>query len=325
MENAFADNFFLKDIVFYLKVNRDDDYASYCISFWLSVVRACGSKCIIICDKDDLKDRIIAKFNTDNLDVIFIKSDIEHTQDIVNLIAVPKWKKAAYAHLTTFIDAEKNGYRYFFNIDADDTSFCASKEESVELLKSIVYTARIKNISLFSLDMWWSIRKDIDWTFGITYNDISNVSWLDVARAHYNDTDYVNSKYHINVDSYFDYLRKYYPNKIKSYYIKNIDFVHWGAPFGPLLYKFYTNYVVFPRKPFYLFTKTVRFGKVKENKEIIPIDYCFDKIGKCRGNKKELKQISRLFNKSPLMFSIKKLGFKNLISIFFNRFKGGTK
>lgn len=304
--------------IFYLKVNRDIDYAYYCIEYWLKVARKMKAITYVICDNDAFQNKIKKSVNPNNLkDVCFMKSMTKEVESISLNVATKRWKKAADAHLTTFYHAMKMGYESFWNIDADDTSFETSIDETVNILSAAEAYAQNNKLAAFGLDMWWTIHKGDNWTFGITYTNMNVINWFQIIGEHERDEEYRKlPSNNENLDGYFNYLRNKLKLPIESFYVKNTFFIHWGAPFGPLTYEFLDGEVVFPRKIEYLFTKTMKYGKRKIEKEIIPIDMSyFYKNYKKQIHKRRLKSISNIFGISPLVYMIKNGGIESVIAL----------
>jgi hypothetical protein len=304
--------------VFYLKVNRDIDYAYKCIQWWIDVARQSQFKYYIICDNEQVKINIVEKCNIyESAENIFIRSHTKQVEHISVEIADKRWKKASDAHLTTFYHALKNNITSFWNIDADDTFFCLLPDKAAHILSQTQKYAIENGIEIFGLDMWWTIHRGDNWTFGITYTNTEKRDWMQTISLHCKDEAYKKLvKKDDNVDSYFNYLRAAYDLPIESFYIKNVDFIHWGAPFGPLHYCYRDGFVRFPISVLYLVANTLRAGKCQIEDEVISIDAGINSndAGEYR-NKTALKTISSLYGQSPFLFALKNLGWKRIIDL----------
>lgn len=298
--------------VFYLKVNRDIDYTYACTKYWLDVAQESNAISYIVCDNGIVQEKLTTMFNLCNQNnVVFIKSLTKDVEHVSVEIANKRWKKASDAHLSTFWHAKANNIKTFWNIDADDTSFCIPPKSLSKVLRTVESYANDNRISVFGLDMWWTVHKGNNWTFGITYTDMRSYDWIGIIQNHAKDEAYKRAeKADENVDSYFNYLRNTYKMPIESFYIKNLDFVHWGAPFGPLHYKFRNGVVFFPTYLTYFFTGTMRAGKCSILKEVIPIEFeISEKVKREYTSKKCLKQYSSLYGIHPIIFLLRTKGY----------------
>ena len=313
---------------FYLKVNRDVDYAYYCLRFWLEVAIASNAPTYIVCDNEAFEQKIKKKIEISNDgSVTFIKSLTEQVEDISLDIATNSWKKASDAHLTTFFHAKACGYSAFWNIDADDTSFGMSTLDTVKTLSAVENYAKENSIGVFSLDMWWTIHGGNNWTFGITYTDMTTIDWFSIIDAHRKDQEYIQlPESDGNVDSFFNYLRNVTQLSIESFYIKNSFFVHWGGPFGPLSYEFLENEVKFPKSIVSAFATTMKVGTQRVLREVIPIDVGYAKEHyKEYSKKKYCKKISKEYGRSAFFYIVERKGISGLIKIFVNHLKKHRK
>jgi hypothetical protein len=216
--------------VFYLKINRNDNYAFLCLQHWLYTIEILDADFYIICDKDKLERQILKRIVFKNGDIKFIKSVEKPLCNIVKNIATKNWVKAAHAHLTTFWHAKRNNIENFWNIDADDTMFLAKPEIVADILKRAQSYADKNDLNTFSLDMWWSRTAQKHWSFGVTYTR-QNVDWFEVFNRN-QDTNWQNHyrEYacEFNVDYFFTYLKDFMKLKIETFYVENCYFVHWG-------------------------------------------------------------------------------------------------
>lgn len=216
----------------YLKINRDEDFAIRNLSHWIDVAYLIGLDCYIVCDKQELIERIRKELFLSN-ECIFIKSDRGTlNQKIAKKISNRNWENAAYSHITTFIHAYNNKYDYFWNIDADDTMICLRVDRIVELLKNVEKYAEEKGIDCFSMDMWRSKWKGEHWSFGITYTN-GKIDWYKEMLIHCDDEAYryLESGMNYNIDCYFTYLKSWGKIQIETFYFENLKFIHYSTDF----------------------------------------------------------------------------------------------
>lgn len=112
-------------MVFYLKINRKEEYTFPNLQKWIDVISDIHeSKVFIICDDVDLENAVKNRVSYEGC-LEYIKSEryASEVRGIVKGFANERWENAGYAHMTTFYHAKENGYRHFWNIDADDTFF----------------------------------------------------------------------------------------------------------------------------------------------------------------------------------------------------------
>lgn len=219
-------------MVYYLKINRKEEYTVPNLQNWIDVITEIpDSQIIIICDDDNLRNKVIERIRFHG-NPIFIESIRENaeTKEIVKGFASERWENAGYAHLTTFYHARVNGYKSFWNIDADDTFICLPANRLRTLLSEIEKRAINSNISIFSLDMWYTKSQVNHWTFGVSYID-NTIDWIDRMRNHLNDSEYKKNAYPPNMDGYFTYLRDFTDLKLESFYAENLRFMHYSNDF----------------------------------------------------------------------------------------------
>lgn len=217
---------------FYLKINRNREYAITNLSRWVDVSYLMEADCIIVCDDKSLEKRIKKELYIYR-EIEFIKSmkfDRE-IEDLVVCTTSANWRNAGCAHMTTLKHAE-NKYDYFWNIDADDTRFCVSVNRKVEILKTIERIVQNRHIDCISLDMWRSITASNHWSFGVTFLN-GAIKWMDLCRRWYKDNwiDNVESDGEKNIDWYFTYLKKQTDKKIETFYVENLKFIHYADDF----------------------------------------------------------------------------------------------
>jgi len=224
-------------MVFYLKVNRLIDYTIRNLQVWVSIIAEFkDAYAYILCDNEKLADRVNEEVDFKGISWSFLESrrDIEYL-DLVKVISVAKWHNAAYAHLTPFIHAKEQGYHEYWNIDADDTLFCAATNRVAEMIEGATLYAKNHDIDLFSLDMWRSRSYSMHWSFGITYTN-GNVDWLHVMKRHMSCVNgskyFMNGNHAKNIDEYFTYIKSVDQDvHIETFYFENLLFVHYSDDF----------------------------------------------------------------------------------------------
>lgn len=216
--------------VLYLKINRSDEAAVMCMQYWLNIANFMNADIYIICDKKEIKYKLLKTLHFKNENIKFIKSIVNPLKKIIKTICSPCWEKAGYAHFTTFYHSIKNNIQNYWNIDADDTTFLCRPSISAEILQKAAKYADDNNINAFSLDMWRSRSYGKHWSFGITYQK-NNIDWFKIFQSNKDckwQKLYANQTTIYNVDFYFNYLREYSKLKIQNWYVENLYFLHWG-------------------------------------------------------------------------------------------------
>ena len=217
--------------VFYLKINRRDDYVFLCFQHWIDTISSMNRDYYILCDNKKLEKEVLKRIVFPDSNIKFIKScKNKKLERIVNKISTKFWIKATYAHLTTFYHASQNNFNAFWNIDADDTLFCMHPEKLSNYLKEVEIYANTNDIAAFSLDMHRSRTRGRHWSFGITYTRM-NTDWFKILNDNPNtewQKYYDNYDYNFNIDWFFTYLRDYKNIKNETFYINNSAFIHWG-------------------------------------------------------------------------------------------------
>ena len=217
--------------VFYLKVNRIDHYTYVNLQHWVDIADALNAKLYIICDKKKLQKRILKRIYFYSSNVEFIKSyKNKRLKNIVKYIATGNWDKACYAHLTTFYHAKKHGITNFWNIDADDTTFCMSPDMCAQAINQVEEYACNNNINVFSLDMWRSNTAGRHWSFGVTFVRDSSKCFNLVEEYCSDNWKNGYEKYVVsyNLDWFFTYLKDKNYLAIETFYIENCMYIHWG-------------------------------------------------------------------------------------------------
>lgn len=244
-------------MVFFLKTNTDTAYAIRNLQHWINIIRCCEKSIIyIICDKEELTQKLISNLKYDYLDVKFVKSiRNDYTYGIAEKITNQSWVYAGLAHMTPFLIAKENNYSKYWNIDADDTLFCLDYERVAELLLKAENYAYNNGIDLFSLDMWRSRCGGRHWSFGITYTN-GEIDWIDVIRKNYNyigsHDEFVDGIHPKNIDEFFTYIKNHdFSVKIETFYFENLMFIHYSEDFifNPIqsaIYRWKNKRVQFP-------------------------------------------------------------------------------
>lgn len=213
----------------YLKVNRREEYTFFNLRKWLNISEHLDSDIFVMCDNQELQKDIFSQMNFIGDNVQFIQS--LNTKDIDRVsrsIANDYWQNAAHAHLTTFFHAMENGYKNFWNIDADDTLVCLETDRCAEALKEVQKYCAKNEIKCMSLDMWYSLKKGTHWSFGVTYSRDS-LFWCKSILEHCFDDEYKNLiDENYNIDCFFTYMRRKKIATIETYYFENMEFVHYG-------------------------------------------------------------------------------------------------
>lgn len=218
--------------VFYLKINRPTPVTWHYLKMWLDITQEFPeTKTYIICDNPAIQDYIKKAVQYEGYDVEFITSarNSEELRYIVDNAIISRWHLAAYAHLTTFIHARDNGYKNFWNIDADDIGLYAKPRKIAKVLKNVKDYAIEKSFGMFSLDIWRTITQGWHWSFGVVYtNNASNC--LELMKSHCKDKElfkrYGNVSCGLNLDCYCSYLKEIGTTRIETFCIENLRVIH---------------------------------------------------------------------------------------------------
>ena len=220
--------------VFYLKINRHTPTTWHYLKMWLDIAEQFPVfKIYIICDNPNLQTFVTNRIRQDvsDYDVEFITSarDSEELKYIVDNAIIPHWKAAAYAHLTTFIHARDNGYKNFWNIDADDIGLYAKPRKIAKLLKNVKDCAKEKSFLMLSLDIWRTTTQGGHWSFGVVYtDDAANV--LELMKTHCKDSElfekYGKVSCGLNLDCYCSYLKDAGAQGIETFCAENLRVIH---------------------------------------------------------------------------------------------------
>lgn len=140
------------------------------------------------------------------------------------------WLKAGIAHFTTFLHAERNEYDFFWNVDADDTTFCCDIEKRCTLLKIAEQYSFEHGLNAFSYDMWWTRSLGTHWSFGITFTK-TMTNFLKWVKSYSNKNwqkDYQKYNVEFNVDWFFTFAKEKNILKCDSFYAEDLILIHWG-------------------------------------------------------------------------------------------------
>lgn len=214
---------------FYLKINRNTDFAFRYLERWIQVAYLFDRDCYIICDNQEIIASILDKdILYGNTSIIKSISD-EQAKTVAQRFSMDEQRLgAALAHMTTFYHAKEHGYDFFWNIDADDTFVCLSIDRVKEMLEKCEEYAKIQSLDCLSLDMWRTIYKGKQWTFGITFTH-NEKDWVQLMKSHSLDAQFQKKKVNSrpNIDTFFSYLKGVLPAlKIDTFYVENLTFIH---------------------------------------------------------------------------------------------------
>ena len=220
-------------MVFYLKVNRDIEYTYRNVKHWVEAISYCkNSKIIFICDNENITNKLKREYS--NVEFILSDRTDNKLMFIVDNVCIDYWKKAGFAHLTTFNHAKKNGYNYFWNIDADDTCLCIPTSKVSELLIKASDFIMDNNcrVDMMSLDMWDTVVRRVQnadhWSFGITLTN-NMINWIDLMCDYAEEHRNLNKI--LNVDTYCTYLRRIKSRSriyLKTFYFENLMLIHYS-------------------------------------------------------------------------------------------------
>ena len=219
--------------VLYLKVDRISRYSIMCIQHWVKVCDELGGKIFILCDNRKLERKILKEIEFSNMDFSIIKSNRKELKYLGKFMYSYYWKNVAYAHLTPFYLSQKYKVNKFWAIDADDTTILAEPKIIAEYLKNVEKRAIEDKISAFSLDMWRSRLPYDIWTFGIAFlydtNNFMKIFENTKSRdwmIEYGTKRGINLNV-ANIDNYLAYLGDTGQLNTKTYYLKDVEFIHW--------------------------------------------------------------------------------------------------
>lgn len=218
------------EIAAYLKIKRKEGYSIFCLQEWIQTVHKLGYDCYIVCDNPDLYKILGKQIVFPSKKFQIIKSQTGVFSSLLKKMISRCWLKAGVAHFTTFTHADTNGYKYFWNIDADDTTFCCNLEKRYELLKRAEEYSLRNDLDAFSYDMWWTRSVGTHWSFGITFTKTKKnfVQWI---NSYANDSWQRNyKKYNVdyNVDWFFTFAKESNILKCESFFCEDLILIHWG-------------------------------------------------------------------------------------------------
>ena len=292
---------------FYLKINRKEEYALKNLSIWIDVSYLMQADCFVICDDEEIKKTVC-----DNLllyrDIEFIRSEQNDSiQYIVGNIANRNWINAAYAHLTSFFHAYGR-YQHFWNIDADDTRFCVSINRIVEILNAVEDLAETNNYDCLSLDMWRSETYGKHWSFGVTYINGQN-DWIQLCIKKCTDEKYflMDKEGNQNIDWFFTYLKEFTEQKIETFYVENLKFIHYSndffeKPIGSGMYHWKNGFLTYPLAEYGFGINEI--GRYEISKDIHRLDIHIqdeETAGTLAYYAREGKDLSRFYNVESLI------------------------
>lgn len=264
-------------LTFYLKVNREDRYSLLCLQHWIDIIANLNADYYILCDKKQLELKILRNIEFYDEDIKFIKSsNSKLLKKIVKNIATKFWVKATFAHLTTFEHSKANNIPYFWNIDADDTMFLVPPKKAAEIINEAQTYALKNNIDAFSFDMWFSKTISRHWSFGITFTN-NKKDWFSIFENNKDVTwrkPYEQYDDFFNLDWFFTSLRDRKISHNETWYIGNMQFIHWGEFFTNVMNagycKWENNKLIFPILQNIFKSE---FGEINVSSECIKLNY----------------------------------------------------
>ena len=218
------------DTAFYLKINRNENYAIVCLNQWFKIAQIMNADCYIICDNKALQKRVEREVDSCHIEKKFLPS--MKKPKIIKHICTSIWaKNAGNAYLSTFYYAKSHGYNEFWNIDADDTMFLLNAKKCAQILSQVAIYANAHKICAFSLDMWHSRTLGTHFSFGITYTSFE-CDWFKILEG--NKDSKWQEKFmsldngNFNLDWFFTYLGASSLANVANFYIENAFFIHFG-------------------------------------------------------------------------------------------------
>lgn len=239
--------------VMYFKINRMSDYAKPCIQHWVNIAYYMKADYYFVCDNKSLEYYILRTVNFPGADIKFIPSIRKEIRTVCKNIATSRWENATYAHLTPFYHARKIGAKKFWAIDADDTMICLKHCRSAQVLNTVQDSAEKNNDAVTSLDMWSSRTLGRHWSWGVAFVN-NTIDFIHIFTEN-QDQNWITFYRKINIDSYnldwfFTYLRDYKKIRIKTFYVENLYFIHWGSilrsPIFSGIFFWQTEKLIFP-------------------------------------------------------------------------------
>lgn len=168
-----------------------------------------------------------------NVECIPSARDSEELKYIMDNAIVEGWHPAGYAHLTTFLHARDNGYKNFWNIDADDLQLCAKPRKVAKLLKAVKDYATEHAIDIFSLDAGGkTFSGGMLWNFGVSYA-VNPARLLKILKEHCTDDDYLEFFERFgdvkNVDYFLNFIRLKNLARLEVFYPENFLMMNYHA------------------------------------------------------------------------------------------------
>lgn len=232
------------DKAIYLKVNINKYFSLTCIQFWLNLAAIYDARLYIICEKPEIITEISknCRFGSVSLeeyararkmenDPLFVGAYFDKLTDFAKRLVKPGWVKAAVSHLTTFQHAAENGFKSFWNIDADDTLFFTPSETGLkEAFQKVESVAT--DYDCVSLDMWNSLNRGQHWSFGVAYIHATSL-WQNILESNIERVHTVWKEINLpervhNLDYYFTSLSTEALIKTFTFYINKASFCHYG-------------------------------------------------------------------------------------------------
>ena len=164
-----------------------------------------------------------------NFTIIPSARDSDELKYIIDNAIVENWKPAGYSHLTTFLHARDNGFKDFWNIDADDIGLYAKPRKIAKILKRVKDYSINHGMGIMSLDCWITESFGKTWSFGVSYTN-NSIDWIGLLKKHCKDDAHVEHYKKIgipnNADEFVNYLRKVEDVKVETFYVENLHAVH---------------------------------------------------------------------------------------------------
>ena len=131
--------------------------------------------------------------------------------------------------MTTFLHARDNGYKNFWNIDADDSGLYAKPRKIAKIFKTVKDYAAKNNLQILSLDYWITQSAGQNWSFGISYVD-NSIDWIGLLKKHCKDDAHIEHYKRLgipnNADELINYLRKVEEVHVETFYVENLHAIH---------------------------------------------------------------------------------------------------
>lgn len=224
-------------LVFYLKIHGIKEFSLDCFQKWIDIAHVFRAKVYIVCDDEKTKKALYKKIKFYG-DFELMGSKVKELIPYGRALGDKAWYNAVLAKLAIFRHAQKQGYKNFWKIDADDTTFCMEDNDIVDCLKNAERIAQNQGIQAFSLDMHTSKLHGNHWSFGICYID-NTVDWFSIFKKYMNTNwkEKYREKFKepMNLDLFFTYLRDEKILNIKSFYINESYFYHHADKTSPFM------------------------------------------------------------------------------------------